>query len=1068
MPIFSIANTFIKRPILTTVCTLLILLVGGVCIPLLPINYLPDISPIQIQVSSFYTGADVDTVENTVTTILERDINGVENMDYMTSQSYAGTSKISVLFPSNTDKSTNQVNVQNRVAQALPKLPSSVQQLGVSTKAASTSILMIYGFYSEGGEYDNIFISDYVDLNVTDIIKRVSGVGDVAVFGNKQNAMRLWLNPTALSARGLTILDVVNALRSQNIVVGAGAIGQEPVPEGQSYELPLRIRSRFTNPKDFDNLVVKTGNDGTLVKLEDVGDVEIGAENYSSNALVNGQEGLGLAVYQSPGSNALDVARNVQSTMAELNENFPPGMKAEIVYDTTSFIQTSIKEVFITLLQAIALVILVIYCFLQDWRTTIIPAIAIPVALIGALAFALIFGFSINSLTMFGLILATGVVVDDAIVIVEAVSGKLEQGLSAKEASMAVMKEMTGAVVSTSLVLLAVFIPVAFFPGTTGKLYQQFALIIAFAIVVSTFNALSFSPSMSAILLRPQQESRGPLGWFFGKFNQFLAGLRDRYQGLVAFFIRIRYLVMAAFVAALFGTYYMFQAVPSGFVPAEDQGVVLGLIQAPDGVSLSYTDQVVAEVGEIMGEIPEIEGSFIASGNGFEGAGPNQGLFFAKLKPWGERTNEEQKINGILRRLNIAFSQIDSAIVAAFNPPAIPGFGTTGGFELMLQDRTGGKLSIDEFLGNAQEILGNANQKPAIGGSAYTQFTAGTPQLQVEFDRNKLESLNIDFQQAVQTLGATMGSQYVNDFVLGTRSYKAYVQAQGNYRNSPQDIKKLYVRSRDGNMIPMSELATITPITGPQTITHYNGYRSIKLQGSPAPGYSSGQAIAAMDETVEASALPGINSNWIGLAKEEIAAGSLGILVFLFGIIMVFLTLSAQYESYVDPIIILLSVPLAMLGSLLFLSMRGLVNDVYANVALVMLIGLASKNAILIVEFANQARMEGLSIVKAAQKAAGERFRPILMTAISSLVGFFPLVIATGAGSASRWSIGTALFGGLLVATVLSLLIVPVLYVVIKSLESHFLDSNPPAQVNGSQLANLSDASEEEQAAFRS
>ncbi len=1069
MPILSIANTFIKRPVLTTVCTLLILLVGGVCIPLLPINYLPDISPIQIQVSSFYTGADVDTVENTVTTILERDINGVENMDYMTSQSYAGNSKISVFFPSNTDKNTNQVNVQNRVAQALPKLPSSVQQLGVSTKAASTSILMIYGFYSEGGEYDNIFISDYVDLNVTDIIKRVPGVGDVAVFGNKQNAMRLWLNPRALSSRGLTILDVVNALRSQNVVVGAGAIGQEPVPDGQSYELPLRIRSRFSDPKDFNNLVVKTGNDGTLVKLEDVGYVEIGAENYSSNALVNGQEGLGLAIYQSPGSNALDVARNVQSTMAELTENFPPGMKAEIVYDTTSFIQTSIKEVFITLLQAIGLVILVIYCFLQDWRTTIIPAIAIPVALIGSLAFALIFGFSINSLTMFGLILATGVVVDDAIVIVEAVSGKLEQGLSPKEASMAVMNEMSGAVVSTSLVLLAVFIPVAFFPGTTGKLYQQFALIIAFAIVVSTFNALSFSPSMAAILLGPAKEARGPLGWFFGKFNQFLGWLRNVYESMVRGFIRIRYLIMAAFVAALFGTYYMFQAVPTGFVPAEDQGVVLGIIQAPDGVSLSYTDQVVAEVEEIMGQIPEIEAQFLASGAGLEGAGSNQGLFFAKFKPWEERPRPEQQVNGILQRLNGAFQQIDTASVAAFNPPAIPGFGATGGFELMLQDRTGGRLSIDDFLGNAQEILGNANQEPAIGGSAYTQFTAGTPQLQVEFDRNKLESLNIDFQQAVQTLGATMGSQYVNDFVLGTRSYKAYVQAQGNYRNSPQDINKLYVRSRDGKMIPMSELATITPITGPQTITHYNGYRSIKLQGAPAEGYSSGQAIAAMDESVEEAALPGVASNWIGLAKEEIAAGSLGILVFLFGIIMVFLTLSAQYESYVDPIIILLSVPLAMLGSLLFLSLRGLVNDVYANVALVMLIGLASKNAILIVEFANQARIEGLTIIKAAQKAAGERFRPILMTAISSLVGFFPLVIATGAGSASRWSIGTALFGGLLVATVLSLLIVPVLYVVIKSLESRFLDSKPPEPPQtGSQLANLSDFTEEEQTTFRS
>ncbi len=1065
MAIFSIANTFIKRPVLTTVCTLLILLIGGVCIPLLPINYLPDISPIQIQVSSLYTGADVDTVENTVTTILERDINGVEGMDYMTSQSYAGNSKISVYFPSSIDKSIAQVNVQNRVAQALPKLPSTVQQLGISTKAASTSILMVYGIYSQGNEYDNIFISDYVDLNITDVLKRVPGVGDVSVFGNKQNAMRLWLNPNELSSRGLTILDVASALKSQNVVVGAGSIGQEPVPPGQSYELPLRIKSRFSDPTNFENLVVKIGSDSTLVKLKDIGRVEIGAENYFSNARVNAQEGIGLAIYQSPGSNALDVAENVQKTMTELAQNFPPGMKAEIVYDTTAFIQTSIKEVFITLLQAIGLVILVIYCFLQDWRTTIIPAIAIPVALIGALAFALLFGFSINSLTMFGLILATGVVVDDAIVIVEAVSAKLEQGLTPRQASIEVMNEMTGAVVSTSLVLMAVFIPVAFFPGTTGKLYQQFALVMAFAIACSTFNALSFSPSMSAILLRPAQPARGLLGWLFGKFNQFLIWIRDRYESSVGFLIRIRYLVMAAFVAALFGTYYMFQAVPTGFVPAEDQGVILGLIQAPDGVSLSYTDKVVEQVGEIMGQIPEIEANFITSGTGFEGAGSNQGLFFAKLKPWSERKTQEQSVEGVLQRLNRAFSQIDSAIVAAFNPPAIPGFGSTGGFEMMLQDRTGGKLSIDEFLVNAQETLATANQQPAITGRAYTQFTAGTPQLQIEIDRNKLESLNIDFQQAMQTLGASIGSQYVNDFVLGTRSYKAYVQLDGNYRNSPEDINKLYLRSRDNQMIPISEVATITPITGPQTITHYNGYRSIKLQGSQAPGYSSGQAIAAMDEAVTATALPGVIGNWIGLAKEEIAAGSLGVLVFLFGIIMVFLTLSAQYESYIDPIIILLSVPLAMLGGLLFLSIRGLVNDVYANVALVMLIGLASKNAILIVEFANQARAEGLTIIKAAQKAAAERFRPILMTAISSLVGFFPLVIATGAGAASRWSIGTALFGGLLIATILSLLVVPVLYVVIKSLESRFLNNNPPEppQGNGSGAKDLQKYPELEQ-----
>lgn len=1039
MGIFSIANAFIKRPVLTTVCTVIILLLGGVCIPLLPINYLPDISPIQIQVRSLYTGADVSTVEDTVTTILEREINGVEDMDYMVSQSYAGNSQISIYFPSNTDKNINQVNVQNRVAQGVPKLPAPVQQLGVSTKAASTSILNIYGFYAENGEYDDLFISDYVDLNVIDVIKRVPGVGDASVFGNKPNAMRIWLDPNALASRELTVLDVVSALKSQSIVVGAGTIGQEPIPPGQTYEMPIRLQSRLESTNEFENAVIKTLEDGTLIRLKDVGRAQLGAENYVSNARVKGEKGVGLAIYQLPGSNALDVANNVAAAMEELRQNFPPGLQAEIVYDTTSFIQVSIKEVLITLLQAIALVVLIIFIFLQDWRTTVIPAVAIPVALIGALAFAFVFGFSLNSLTLFGLILATGLVVDDAIVIVEAITAKLNQGIPPKQASIEVMDELTGAVISTSLVLMAVFIPVAFFPGTTGKLYQQFALIIAFAVLFSTFNALSFSPSMSAILLRRQQETRGVLGLFFRGFNRGLAWTTAGYKNIVNVLIRLRYVVIAVFAIGLVLTYQMFRTVPTGFVPSEDQGVIIGIVRAPDGVALNYTDRVLEQVNEILSQTPEITATFTASGTGFEGAGSNQGLFFAKLKPWNERQGKDQSVDGILARLNPQFAQIQEAIVAAFNPPPIPGFSATGGLELQLQDRTGGKLSLDDFLANAREILAGANQKPALAGTAYTQFTAGTPQLQIDFNRNQLEALNVDFQQALQTIGAAVGSQYVNDFVQGTRSYKVFVQAEGEYRNSPEDIEKLYIRSRTGTMIPLGKLAAISPVTGPQIINHYNGVRSIKLQGSQAPGYSSGQAIQAMDEAVQERALPGIGSDWIGLAKEEIAAGGLGALVFLFGIIMVFLTLSAQYESYVDPIIILLTVPLAMLGALLFVSMRGLVNDVYVNVALVMLIGLSSKNAILIVEFANQAKAEGLSLIKAAQKAAEERFRPILMTAISSLVGFFPLVIATGAGAGSRVAIGTALFGGLLIATFLSLLVVPVLYVVIKGLEALLL-----------------------------
>ncbi len=548
MGLFSVAGTFIKRPVLTTVCTIIILLIGGVCIPLLPVNYLPDISPVQMQVTSYYTGADAITVENTVTTVLEREINGVPGMDYLSSESYAGNSKISVYFPPGTDKNVSQVNVQNRVAQALPKLPGPVQQAGVTTKAASSSILMISGIYAENGEYDDIFISNYVDLNVTDVLKRIDGVGDITVFGNKQNAMRLWLDPQALTARNLTALDVVKALQSQSIVVAAGSIGQEPVPEGQQFELPIRIQGRFKEVSEFENLVVNTLENGTLVRLRDVGRAEIGGENYVINAQVNGQQGLGIAVSQAPGSNALDVGTNVKAALDKLSENFPPGLQASLVYDTTEFIQVSIQEVFITLLQAIGLVILVIFIFLQDWRTTVIPAVAIPVALVGALGFAFAFGFSLNSLTLFGLILATGLVVDDAIVIVEAVTTKIEEGLPPKEASIVVMEELSGAVVSTSLVLMAVFIPVAFFPGTTGQLYQQFALIIAFSVVVSTFNALSFSPSMAGILLRPQDPNRntddrkkGPLGIVFNPFNTFLAVTLAAYKRAVALLIRLRY-----------------------------------------------------------------------------------------------------------------------------------------------------------------------------------------------------------------------------------------------------------------------------------------------------------------------------------------------------------------------------------------------------------------------------------------------------------------------------------------------------------------------------------------------
>lgn len=1049
--IFSIATLFIKRPVLTTVCTLIILLLGAVCIPLLPINYLPDIAPIQIRVSARYSGADVNTVEDTVTSVLEQQINGVEGMEYMTSNTFAGNSQISVFFGSSTDKNTNQVNVQNRVAQANAQLPTPVQQQGVTTNAASNSILLIYGVYSENNEYDDIFISNYVAQNIVDRLRRVPGVGDVTAFGDKPNAMRLWLDPNALASRNLTVLDVINALRSQNVVVGAGGIGQQPTPEGreQNYELPIRVEGRFRDEREFSNLVIQRTREGGLIRLRDVGRAELGAERYVSNARVNGKVGVGIAIYQAPDSNALDIADLIASEMKDVEANFPPGLKAKPVFDTTEFVEVSIREVVITLLQAFLLVVLVIFIFLQDWRTTVIPLIAIPVALIGAMAFAFLFGFSINNLTLFGLILATGLVVDDAIVIVESCTEKIQkQGMTAKQAAIASMEELSGATIATSLVLMAVFIPVAFFPGSTGKLYQQFALIIAFAIAVSTFNALSFSPSMAAILLGPAQPTSGPLGWFFDKFNQGFAWVSDRFVRLVQFFIKIRYIILGLFVAGLVTTVYMFTAVPTAFVPNEDQGAFVGIVQAPDGVSLSYTDRVLAQAEQRMRAIPEIESTFTVSGAGFNGNGPNLGLFFARLKTWDQRTTPEASVEGVLRRLNRSFQSITDAVVIALNPSPIPGFSATGGVEMVLQDRTGGQLSIDDFAANARQMIAQANENPATAGTVSTTFTTGTPQLRLDLDRSKIESLNIDFQQALQTVGATLGSQFVNDFTLGNRNYRVFVQADAQFRNSPEDLSSLNVRARDGTLVPLSQIATISRITGPQVIGRYNGYRSINVQANEAPGYSSGQAIQSLETAYEQTALPGVGRNWIGIAREQLSAGNLGALIFLFGIIMVFLTLSAQYESYVDPIIILLTVPLALLGALGAIALRGLNNDVYVNVALVMLIGLASKNAILIVEFANQARSDGYKLVDAALKASKERFRPIMMTAASSLVGFFPLVIASGAGAAARWSLGTALFGGLLVATILSLLVVPVLYILIKGLAERLLqrgpDSDPP------------------------
>lgn len=1090
--ILSIADIFIRRPVLTTVFTIIIVLLGAISIPLLPVQYVPQIAPIQVQVAASYAGADPQTIETTVTTPIERLLNSTRGMQYMTSASTSGSANISAFFSADSDPNTAQVNVQNNLQQAISQLPAEVQQEGINVKVASPDLLQVYGFYSPNDTYDPVFISNYVDLSINDEIARIPGVGQVTIFGQRQYAIRVWLDPTALASRGVTVEDVVNAVKAQNLVVGGGAIGGEPAPKGQRFQIPLVLNGMIQKVSDAENIVIKTASNGSLIRLSDVGRAELGAQSYSSSAKINGKPGVGFGIYQLPGYSALDVVKQIETKMQALQQSFPPGLVAVPVFETVGFIKESTKEAIITLLEAIGLVVLVIFVFLQDWRATVIPTIAIPVSLIGSMIFAKVLGFSLNTLTLFGIVLATGLVVDDAILVVEAISTKIKQGMPPRQASIEAMNELTGAVIATSLVLMAVFIPVAFFPGATGALYKQFALIIAFSIAVSTFNALTFSPSAAALLLRSpthhrergdredtgegtsnrgrglgepehdghQQDSAAlPISptlpsssgnWFFRQFNRGFAWVLGRYIAIVKVLIRLRYFVIGLFVVGLAATVVLFRVVPTGFVPAEDQGALLGIVQGPDVVSLQYTEGVLSQVEQILKEIPEIRAMATFSGFGFNGSTPNQGLFFTTFKPWSERPHPNQNTLAILQRLNREFTaKISGARVIGFSRSPIPGFSSTGGLSMQLEDTTNGRHSFQDFQKNAQAILQQANQTGifAVPG-AFTQFSANTPQYKIDINRDQLNALNVDFSEVLSTIGAGFGSSYVTQFVLGPRYYRMYVQLDEQYRNQPQDLRQLYGRSRDGKMVSLDQLIDIKPFTGPAVISHFNEYRSILLQGNPAPGKSSGQAINAIEAAYQKAALPGIKFDWADLTREEVAAGSLGALIFLFGIVMVFLVLAAQYESYIDPLIILLTVPLALLGALSSVLLFRLVypqlsNDVYANIALVMLIGLASKNAILIVEFANQAREQGKTIVQSALTAAEERFRPILMTAIASLVGFFPLVTATGAGANARHSIGTAVFGGLLVATFLSLLIVPVLYVAIKNLEDFFSGNKP-------------------------
>jgi hydrophobic/amphiphilic exporter-1 (mainly G- bacteria), HAE1 family len=1077
--ILSISDFFIRRPIFATVCSIIITLLGLACIPTLPIAQYPEIAPPQVSVNSNYVGANAEVVESTVTNILERELNGINGVRYIKSTSAnTGVSNINLTFDLGRNQDLAAVDVQNRVSTVLSRLPGPVTQTGVQVVKANNNFLLAIGLYSDRDEqkgadvYDDVYLSNYADLYLADAVRRIKGVGDVQIFGERKYAMRLWLDPERLASRSLTPQDVVGALQQQNLQVGAGQVGQPPALPGQQYQYSITAQGRLKDVEEFNNLVLRTSATGTLIRLRDVGRAELGAENYGSvlrftpNNRVT-HRGIGLGINQQFGSNALDVAKAVKEEMQRLSGNFPPGMRYEVAFDTTAFIDAGAQEVVSSLVEAVILVVLILFLFLQDWRAALITSIVIPIAFIGTFIFVKLLGFSINTLTLFGLTLSTGLVVDDAIVIIEDITRRIrDEGMRPVEAAIASMDTLFGVVIATSLVLITVFVPVAFFPGTTGQLYRQFALTIAFSVAVSTFNAVTFTPMLSALLLKPGQGQYR--NWFFDRVNGAIEGTRNAYDRNLNRAVRRKGWIISLFAGALVLTYFVYNFVPQAFIPDEDQGVFITVVQAPEGVSLDYTEKVLEKAEAILKAQPEVTNIFAIGGFSFSGATPNNGLIFTTLKPWEERSGANQSLQAIIGGFFPAptglfpkMASIQEAVVLPFNLPAVPGIGNFGGFEFHLQDRTGlGFPALGETLGKfiTRASAYPSAESPQIAGLR-PNFNGNTPQISVEVDRDRASQLNVSLQDVFNTLQIFLGSAYVNDFNQFNRAYRVYVQADKQFRSNPEDIKKLYVRStgangQPGQMIPLSNLVKITQTNGPSIITHYNLFRSVELNGAAAPGTSSGQAIKAMEAVAQETLPRGFGFQWSGLSLEEIESGGAAVFIFGLSLVFVFLTLAAQYEDYVDPFIIMLTVPLAILGALLAALLRGTANDVYTQIGFVMLIGMASKNSILIVEFANEERAKGLGIASAVIAAGRERLRPILMTAISTTIGAVPLVIATGPGAAARQSLGTAIVGGMVVATFLSLFIVPVLYIVIKSAVERIKGGRKPIPVAASDATN--------------
>ncbi|HET7571001.1 MAG TPA: multidrug efflux RND transporter permease subunit [Gammaproteobacteria bacterium] len=1038
----NIAQYFVRRPILASVLSLLIVIAGIIALPTLPISEYPQVVPPTVVVHASYPGANPKVIAQTVATPLETQLNGIDGMLYTSSQATSdGRLTLTVTFAVGTDIDKAQVQVQNRVAQALPRLPEEVQRLGVTTRKSSPNLAMVVHLVSPGGRKDMLFLSNYARLRVKDELARLKGVGDVQVFGAGSYSMRVWLNPRKLAARHLTTGDVVRAIRNQNMSVAAGALNASPAPANADFHLIINARGRLPDAEAFRNIIVRTGSDGGTVHLGDVARVELGANTYALRSLLDNKDAVGMGIFPRPGSNALDVSHRVRATMARLSQSFPEGVQYRIVYDTTTFVRSSIEAVGHTLLEAIALVVLVVILFLQTWRASIIPLVSVPVSLIGTFAVMKLSGFSLNTLSLFGLVLAIGIVVDDAIVVVENVERNIADGHSPVEATRRAMREVTGPIVATALVLCAVFVPVAFISGLTGQFYRQFALTIAISTVISAFNSLTVSPALAALLLKPHDAPKDRLtrwmdrlfGWIFRPFNRFFSAASARYVGGVRRVLRFSSIALLLYAGLLGLTYFSFNSVPAGFVPPQDKQYLVAFAQLPPAASLDRTAAIVRRMSAIGMKQPGVAHAVAFPGlsiNGFTNSSSAAVIFFT-LDPFDEREAPSLAAGAIAGALNHKFAAIQGAYIAVFPPPPVQGLGTIGGFRMQIEDRA--NLGFAALNKQTRALIAAARKSPALAG-LFTSYQVNVPQIKVDVNREKAKAEGVDLNDAFQTMQAYLGSLYVNDFNRFGRTYQVNISAQPRFRSEPADITRLKTRNAHGDIVPLGSFVTVHRAAGPAEVMHYNSYVTAAINGGPAPGYSSGQAQTAMEKLAAAHLSKGMTYEWTDLTYQRILAGNTAIYVFPLCVLLVFLVLAALYESWSLPLAVVLIVPMALLSAILGVWATGGDNNIFTRIGLIVLVGLACKNAILIVEFARERQAAGSSRLHAVLEAARLRLRPILMTSIAFIMGVVPLVLADGAGAEMRHAMGVAVFYGMLGVTFFGLALTPVFYFMIRAL----------------------------------